>query len=247
MMLNAKTAVITGCLQGIGKATLETFARAGATVFACCQSSDPTFTDFIAELSEKYHAEIIPVYFDLQDNDAIKQAAMTIQKTKKPIDILVNIAGANFDANFQMVTLDQLQKTFTINFFSQIAFTQYIARIMLRQKKGSIINISSISALDGNPGQLAYASAKAAWIAATKTMSAELAPQGVRVNAIAPGVISTAMTAALSEEVMARQMARCNLGRPGLPEEVANTLLWLSSDASSYTTGQVIRVDGGMG
>jgi len=247
MLLKAKTAVITGCLQGIGKATLETFAKAGADVFACCQKETVEFSQTIAELSAKYQVEIIPVYFDLSDNDAIKQAAMLIQKAKKPVDILVNIAGANFDANFQMVTLEQLQKTFTINFFSQIAFTQYIARLMLRQKKGSIINISSISALDGNPGQLAYASAKAAWIAATKTMSAELGPQGVRVNAIAPGVIRTPMTAVLPEEVMARQMARCELKRPGEAEEVANALLWLASDASSYTTGQVIRVDGGMG
>lgn len=247
MLLKAKTAVITGCLQGIGKATLETFARAGADVFACCQTESAEFTHYCAQLSAQHQVEIIPVYFDLTDNDAVKQAAMAIQKAKKPVDILVNIAGANFDANFQMVTLEQLQKTFTINFFSQIAFTQYIARLMLRQKRGSIINISSISALDGNPGQLAYASVKAAWIAATKTLSAELGPQGVRANAVAPGVIATAMTAALSEEVMARQMARCELKRPGLPEEVANTLLWLASDASSYTTGQIIRVDGGMG
>ncbi|QOV67167.1 SDR family NAD(P)-dependent oxidoreductase [Citrobacter sp. BDA59-3] len=247
MLLKAKTAVITGCLQGIGKATLETFAKAGANVFACCQAEDPEFTAFVGQLSAKYQVDIIPVYFDLTDSDAIKQAAMFIQKSKRPVDILVNIAGANFDANFQMVTLEQLQKTFTINFFSQIAFTQYIARLMLRQKKGSIINISSISALDGNPGQLAYASAKAAWIAATKTMSAELGPQGVRVNAIAPGVISTAMTASLPEEVMTRQMLRCELKRPGQPEEVANALMWLASDASSYVTGQVIRIDGGMG
>ncbi len=110
MLLKAKTAVITGCLQGIGKATLETFARAGANVFACCQAETPEFTQFIAQLSADYQVEIIPVYFDLSDNDAIKQAAMTIQKRKKPVDILVNIAGANFDANFQMVTLEQLQR-----------------------------------------------------------------------------------------------------------------------------------------
>ena len=246
-MLSAKTVVITGCLQGIGKTTLETFARSGATVFACCQFPDPDFMDFIGDLSEKYQATIIPVYFDLLDGNAIKQAVMSIQKTKKPVDVLVNIAGVNFDANFQMVTQEQLQKTFAINFFAQIAFTQYIVRIMLRQKKGSIINVSSISALDGNPGQLAYASAKAAWIAATKTMSAELGPQGIRVNAVAPGIISTAMTASLSNEVMTRQMARCELKRLGRPEDVASALLWLASDISSYTTGQIIRIDGGMG
>lgn len=138
-MLSAKTVVITGCLQGIGKTTLETFARSGATVFACCQFPDPDFMDFIGDLSEKYQATIIPVYFDLLDGNAIKQAAMSIQKTKKPVDVLVNIAGVNFDANFQMVTQEQLQKTFAINFFAQIAFTQYIVRIMLRQKKVALL------------------------------------------------------------------------------------------------------------
>ncbi|MGE9549830.1 SDR family NAD(P)-dependent oxidoreductase [Erwinia amylovora] len=247
MLLAGKWAVITGCLQGIGKATLETFAASGASVFACCQQQDEAFTDLIATLQDRYQVEIIPVWFDLLDEASIKLGVQTIQKAKKPIDILVNIAGANFDALFPMMTLAELQKTFAINVFSQLVFTQYITRLMLRQKKGSVINISSISALDGNPGQLAYAASKAAWIAATKTLSAELGPQGIRVNAVAPGVIATAMTAELPEAVMARQMARCELKRPGLPEEVANVLLYLASDSASYITGQIIRVDGGMG
>lgn len=246
MLLAGKNAVITGALQGIGKATVDAFARQGANIFACCQHEDAQFSAEIEALSKETGVTITPVYFDLLDDSAIKQAASSIQKAKVPIDILVNVAGANFDALFPMMTQAQLQKTFAINFFSQIAFTQYITKLMLRNKKGSIINISSISALDGNPGQLAYAASKAAWLAATKTLSMELGPQGIRVNAVAPGVIKTAMTADLPEEAMTRQMNRCELKRLGLPEEVAGVLVWLGSDAASYVTGQTIRIDGGM-
>ncbi|RUS02451.1 SDR family NAD(P)-dependent oxidoreductase [Pectobacterium polaris] len=247
MLLAGKNAVITGCLQGIGRATLEAFAREGANVFACCQTEDSAFNDYLFDLSEKYRVEVIPVYFDFLDEDEIKKGVAVIQKSKKPIDVLVNVAGVTLDAFFHMITMEQMKKTFAVNFFSQMFFTQYITKLMLRQKKGSVINVSSISALDGNPGQLSYSASKAALIAATKTLSAELAPQGIRVNAVAPGVIQTAMTANLPQEVVDRQMARCELKRLGLPEEVAKAILYLASDASSYITGQVVRIDGGMG
>ncbi|MEQ9859865.1 SDR family oxidoreductase [Pectobacterium cacticida] len=247
MLLAGKNAVITGCLQGIGRATLETFASEGANVFACCQTDDAEFNKYAVELSQKYSVDIIPVHFDLLDEEAIKKGAGVIQKSKRPIDVLVNVAGVTLDAFFHMITMEKMKKTFAINFFSQMFFTQYITKLMLRQKKGSVINVSSISALDGNPGQLSYASSKAALIAATKTLSAELAPQGIRVNSVAPGVIQTSMTANLPQEALDRQMARCELKRLGLPEEVAKAILYLASDASSYITGQVVRIDGGMG
>lgn len=247
MLLAGKTAVVTGCLQGIGKATLVSFARQGANLFACVQQEDETFLMFIDELIEEHGVQITPVYFDLLDDASIKQAAMTIQKTKQPIDILVNVAGVTLDALFPMVTMEQFHKTFAINFFSQMVFTQYMSRLMLRRNRGSIINIASISGLDGNAGQLAYSASKAAMVAATKTLSAELAPQGIRVNAVAPGVIRTAMTENLPEGVVAEKLAASALPRMGLPEEVADTLCWLASDAAGYVTGQVIRVDGGIG
>ncbi|MCW2474357.1 MULTISPECIES: SDR family NAD(P)-dependent oxidoreductase [unclassified Symbiopectobacterium] len=247
MLLPGKNAVITGCLQGIGRATLEAFAREGANVYACCQNEDADFDKYTIDLSEKYGVSIIPVYFDFLDETAIKHGVSVILKDKKNIDVLVNVAGVTLDALFHMVTMEQMKKTFSINFFSQMFFTQYITKMMLRQKKGSVINVASISALDGNPGQLSYAASKAALIAATKTLSAELAPKGIRVNAVAPGVIQTAMTANLPQEVLRRQMARCELKRLGLPEEVANAILYLASDASSYITGQVVRIDGGIG
>lgn len=247
MLLAGKTAVVTGCLQGIGKATLVAFAREGANLFACSQQEDDTFVAFIDELSREHGVTITPVYFNLLDEASIKQAAVTIQKMKQPIDILVNVAGVTLDALFPMVTMDQLQKTFAINFFSQMVFTQYMTRLMLRNKRGSVINIASISGIDGNVGQLAYSASKAAMIAATKTLSAELAPQGIRVNAVAPGVIQTAMTENLAESVVAEKLSAAALPRLGLAEEVANTLCWLASDSAAYVTGQVIRIDGGIG
>jgi 3-oxoacyl-[acyl-carrier protein] reductase len=247
MLLRGKTAVITGCLQGIGRVTLDLFASQGADVFACAQSSTDEFERHCAELSSAVGVKVTPVYFDLADNAAIKQGAATIQKTGAPIDALINIAGINKDALFHMVTLEQLLLTFQINLFSQIVFSQYITRIMLRHKKGSVVNIASITGIDGNPGQLAYAASKGAVIAATKTMSAELGPHGIRVNAVAPGVVATAMTALVPGEAMSRLVARSDIGRIGEPHEVANVCLYLASDLASFVTGQVIRVDGGIG
>ncbi len=247
MLLSGKTAVITGCLQGIGRATLDVFARNGADVFACCQHESAEFTAHVQELAAACQVEIIPVYFDLMDDDSIKQAAREIQKARKSIDILVNIAGMTRDALFPMITMEQMKSVFQVNFFSQVLFSQYITKLMLKNEKGSIINISSISALDGNPGQLVYAASKSAMIAATKTMSAELAPKGIRVNAIAPGVVDTAMTAVVPQEAMDRLLVRSNIKRKGQPEEVANVILYLASDLASFVTGQTIRVDGGIG
>lgn len=247
MILNGKTAVITGCLQGIGRATLDVFAQNGSNIFACCQYESEEFVNHIKELSEINQVEIIPIYFDLMDDASIKQAAREIQKEKRQIDVLVNIAGMTQDALFQMVTMEQMKTVFQVNYFSQILFSQYITKLMLKSDSGSIINISSISALDGNPGQLVYASSKAALIAATKTMSAELAPKGIRVNAIAPGVIDTAMTAVVPQEAMDRQLSKSNIKRVGMPIEVANAILYLAGDLSSFVTGQTIRIDGGIG
>ncbi len=247
MLLEGKTAVVTGCLQGIGRATLDLFAENGADVFACCQTETDEFSNHITLLQEQFGVEVVPIYFDLSDENTIKKAARDIQQRKKRIDVLVNIAGMTKDALFEMVTMEQLHQIFEINFFSQIMFTQYMVKIMTKYGEGSIINMSSISALDGNPGQLAYTSSKASWIAATKTMSAELGPKGIRVNAIAPGVIATAMQENLPAEALDRQMAKSNIKRMGLPSEVASAIMYLASDLSSFVTGQTIRVDGGIG
>lgn len=245
-MLRGKTAVVTGCLQGIGRSSLDIFSENGANVFACAYKQTEEFEQHISELQDKHQVRVIPVYFDMSNNDEIKNAARTIMKEKLPIDILVNIAGITRDAFFQMVTIDQLQETFQVNFFSQIIFSQYMAKLMMKNGSGSIINTSSISGIDGNEGQLSYSASKAALIAATKTMARELGEKGIRVNAIAPGVINTPMTEVLTDDVIEKKLKNSDLKRLGESDEVANLIMFLASDMSAHVTGQVLRVDGGI-
>ncbi len=246
-MLQGKTAVVTGCSKGIGKETMRVFAKNRCNIFACAHKKTDEFETEIQELQEKHQVSITPIYFDMADNDAVKAAAREIQKAKKQIDILVNIAGIARDAFFQMVTMGQLQETFQVNFFSQILFSQYMVKLMRKSKKGSVIFTSSMMAMDGNKGQLSYSASKAAIIAATKTMAEELGPEGIRVNAVAPGVIKTPMTDAVETEIIQGMWKRSKLQRIGNAEEVANLIMFLASDLSDYITGQVIRIDGGIG
>jgi 3-oxoacyl-[acyl-carrier protein] reductase len=246
-ILAGKNAVVTGCLKGIGRATLDMFAQSGANVWACCQYEDAESVSHFQELAGRFHVEILPVYFDLSEAESIKTAVRTIAAPKKQINILVNVAGMTQDALFHMVTMEQMKKVAEINFFSQMLFTQYITKLMLRSKNGSVVNIASITGMDGNPGQLSYSAAKAALIAATKTLSAELAPHGIRVNAVAPGVVKTGMTEIMPDEIMRRLLDKSCLKRIGTPDEIAGVITFLASDMSSYITGQIVRVDGGIG
>ena len=246
-MLTGKNAVITGTLQGIGKATLEFFASNGANVWACAQRQDDAFEAYCKELEAKYGVWVKPVYFDLTDADAIKAAVKTIQSDKQPVDALVNIAGMARDAIFHMVSMDTMKLVFEVNFFSQIQFSQYITKLMLRNPNpSSVVFVSSISAIDGNAGQLAYGSSKAALIGAMKTMSKELASKGIRVNAIAPGVIDTDMNKVVPQEVIDEKIKTMDIKRLGKPSEVASTIAFLCSDLSRHITGQTIRIDGGI-
>lgn len=246
--LEGKTAVITGCLQGIGRAAMDMFVRNGANVFACSLKKTEEFENHIEELKNECGVEIIPVYFDMMEDESIKSAVKEIQKAKIPVDALVNIAGMDKDALFQMVKMDDLRSTYQVNVFAQILFSQYIVKLMLRHGKGgSVIFTSSISGLEGRAGQLAYASSKAAIVAAAKTMAAELGTSKIRVNTIAPGFIDTDMYKDVPKETIENKIKRTALKRMGQPEEIASVLTFLASESSSHITGQVIRIDGGKG
>jgi len=246
LILNQKNAVITGCLRGIGRETLALFAEQGANVWACAQAADEEFESFCGELAAKHGGWVKPIYFDLTDHDAIKGAMRSIQMDKKPVDCLVNVAGLTRDALVHMTTMDQLRQVFDVNLFAQVLITQYLTKLMVRQKRGCVINVASISGLDGNAGQLSYSASKAALIGVTKTLSRELGELGIRVNAVAPGVIDTEMNAIVPRDILASRVSRTSLGRLGGPREVAGTIAFLASDLSEYMTGQVIRIDGGM-
>lgn len=247
MLLKNKNAVITGCNRGIGKTILELFAQNGANVWACIRKPDDEFNQTIKDLMMKHQVEIKPVYFDLSDYEQIKAGFKEIMAYKKDIDILVNNAGVTYNALFQMSTIGKMEEVFKINFFSQFLLTQYVTKLMVRQKSGSIINIASSAAIDANSGRAVYGASKAAVICASKALAAEVGDKGIRVNIIAPGITQTDMVAeSMTDAVIEETVNGTTLKRIGNPRDIAEAALFLASDMASYITGQVIRVDGGM-
>ncbi len=246
MVLKNKSAIITGCRRGIGKATLERFAENGANVFAHARIKDDEFENLCKSYSDKYNVNVIPVYFDLLDENQIKDGIKKIFSMEKNIDILVNNAGIVNDVKlFQMMKINEIKDTFETNFYSQMLITQLVSRKMLINKSGSIINISSCAALDGNTGMLDYVASKAAVIGATKRLAIELGQYGIRVNAVAPGLTDTDMGSMMSDELEKETLSHLIIKRKAKPSEIADSVMFLASDMSSFITGQILRVDGG--
>ena len=247
MLLKNKTAVVTGCNRGIGKKILEVFSANGATIIACVRNITEEFKTSLNDIKKKFNNQIIPVQFDLNDENQIKEAAKNILSLNLSIDILVNNAATIYTSLFQMTSAKRLKEVFETDFFSQTLFTQYILKSMIKRKAGNILYISSSSALDGNEGRSAYSAAKAAMIAQAKVLSREVGMYNIRVNTIAPGLTDTdMMRQSTPKEIVNEAISRISLKRIANPEEIANIALLLSSDLSNYITGQVIRVDGGM-
>jgi 3-oxoacyl-[acyl-carrier protein] reductase len=247
MLLKNKNAIVTGCNKGIGKKVLEIFSQNGSNVFACVRHADSEFIKFVKDLKKKNQTEIHIINLDLADKSSLKNAAQEIISKNKPIDILVNNAAAIHTALFQMTPITKLKEIFEIDFFAQSFLTQLILKSMIKNKSGSIIYISSSSALDGNEGRSAYLTAKAALSAQAKVLSREVGHYNIRVNSIAPGLTNTEMmTNNTGEQMIDRIKSTTSLRRVGDPKEIANVVLFLASDLSTYVTGQIIRADGGM-
>jgi len=247
MLLKNKTIVLTGCNRGIGKKILETLSYNGANIFACVRKNDDKFKTLAKKIEEKAKNKITTIQLDLSKENEVKNAANEIILSKVPIDALVNNAGIIHTSIFQMTSLKKLREIFEINFFAQTLFTQYILKAMIKNKKGSVVNISSTSGIDGDAGRGAYSSSKASIIMQSKALSRELGPYNIRVNTIAPGLTNTDMMKNnTTKNVIENVLKDVSLKRLADPEEIANAVLLLSSDLSSYITGQTIRVDGGM-
>lgn len=244
--LQGKTALITGCNRGIGKATVEVFAAEGANIICAIRKENPEFKEFTASLESKYGVNIEHRYYDLSDEESIKALVKGLTQEKRVIDVLVNNAGMPAGGMLLMTSIQKIKEVFQVNFFSQVLLTQLIAKMMMKQRKGSIVNMSSVTALDNQGGWTAYGGSKAAMISFTRTIARELATFNIRVNAVAPGLIDTQMGGEMDERFQKDMLSRTDLGRKGRPEEVANLIVFLASDESSYMTGQIIRIDGGM-
>jgi 3-oxoacyl-[acyl-carrier protein] reductase len=243
--LTGRIALVTGANRGIGRAISETFVRHGATVLINARGAESA-AQVASQLTAIGPGAAHPLPFDVRHADAVKAAFLEINKTHKRLDIVVNNAGILRDALIGMAGGDLIEETLDTNLVGVILCCQYAARLMSRQKSGSIINMSSIIGRVGNEGQSVYAASKAAVIGLTQSLAKELGPAGVRVNAVAPGFIDTDMIRNVPPEKAERIRSNIKMGRLGTPQDVANVALFLASDLSSYVTGQVIGVDGGM-
>ena len=246
--LKNKTALITGASKGIGFATLKLFAENKVNIIACSKSKNQKFTKSLKDLSKKYRVKIDQFNFDISNYNSIKKFYDQITKQQLNIDFLVNNAGILQNSLFQMSKKNDLENMFNVNFFGQFYFTQLISKIMMKTKvEKSIVNIASTSAFDNNFGRSLYSSSKSALISMSSTISKELAPFNIRVNSIAPGLTKTEMMKNFtSEKNINDTINRTSLKRIADPNEIASVVIFLCSSLSSYITGQVIRVDGGM-
>ena len=245
-MLKGKTAFITGTNRGIGKAILEEFAKNGANIIAHARKETPEFREMISAFSQKYGVDIIPVYFDMEDKEDVRAAIKKKKKKKMVIDVLVNNAGMMHNASFQMSSEKALRNVFDVNFFATFFLTQLISNFMIKQRKGSIVNIASMAALDCNEGKAIYGASKAAMIAMSGVIAKELGQLGIRSNCVAPGVIDTDILQTMPANELEKAKAQTSMKRFGLSNEVAGVVVFLASEKASYINGQVIRVDGGM-
>jgi len=243
-MLQNKIALITGASKGIGRATAELFAKHGAQLILT--GRDFTTLNNLKTTLPINNNEHLVYELDVTNINSIKAVFDDLMLKKVYIDILVNNAGIMKDATLQMVKPEMIEQIYNPNVFGTMYPSQFAIKSFLRKRGGSIINLSSIIGTNGNLGQTIYGSSKSAIIGFTKSLSKELAPLKIRVNAIAPGFIDTDMTKNMDPKFYEKNLNSIGMKRLGKPEDVANVALFLASDLSEYVTGQIIGVDGGM-
>lgn len=243
--LDGKIALVTGGSRGIGRAASLWLAKAGAFVVVNYHGNEAAAAETLSEIEAAGGKGEIK-RFDVADGDACTAAIDDIVKRHARLDVLVNNAGIARDGLLMRVKEADLNETWATNLNGVIHCARAAIRPMMRAKSGRIINLSSVVAESGNPGQAVYSASKAAIIGLTKTLAREYASRGITVNAVAPGFIATDMTSGLPEEAKKYIVEQTPLGRVGTPDEVAACILFLASSEAAYVTGQVLRVNGGM-
>jgi 3-oxoacyl-[acyl-carrier protein] reductase len=244
-LLEGKTVIITGASRGIGKGIAEVFAKQGANIAFTYRSSDEKAKALEAELSAN-GCKAKGYKSDASDFEAAQQLAADVLEEFGSIDVLVNNAGITKDGLLMRMSENDFDSVMDINMKSVFNMTKAVLRPMLKQRKGSIINMSSVVGVKGNAGQANYSASKAAINGFTKSTALELGSRNIRCNSIAPGFIETEMTEALGEEQVQEWRNTIPLKRGGTTEDIANATLFLASDMSAYITGQVLHVCGGM-
>jgi len=243
-MSDKKVAIVTGASRGIGFAIAEAFAKAGYNL-AICATREAT-VNASADKLKALGAEVLPVVVDVTDGAAVKTFVQDTVKHFGRLDVLVNNAGITKDGLAMRMKAEDWQAVIDTNLTSVFHASQAVLKPMMKARAGSIINISSVVASMGNPGQLNYCASKGGIDAMTRSMAHEVGSRGITVNAIAPGFIATAMTDELGDDAKSSLESRIPLGRLGAPEDIAAMALFLASDGAAYITGQVMHVNGGM-
>jgi 3-oxoacyl-[acyl-carrier protein] reductase len=244
-LLENKTALITGASRGIGRGIALTFAKHGANVAFTFSTSVEAAQELESEL-KSYGVEVKAYQSNAANFDAAQELAADVLKEFGSIDVLINNAGITRDNLLMRISEEDFDKVIEVNLKSVFNLTKAVIRPMMRQRAGSIINISSIVGLKGNAGQTNYAASKAGIIGFSKSVALELGSRNIRCNTITPGFIETEMTQKLNEDVVKGWRNAIPLKRGGTPEDIANACVFLASDMSSYITGQTLTVDGGM-
>ena len=245
-LLTDKVCLITGASSGIGFAIARLFAINGAVVYVNSSKEDKVDRAVSIIREESKNERVFALSFDINDYEAVSDGIRKVYSLHKKIDVLVNNAGIAPSGLTGFTDPKVIESTFNTNVLSLINITQLAVKLMLRKGSGSIINLSSIMGINGASGMSSYSASKAAVIGFTKSLSKEVASKNIRVNAIAPGFIDTDMARGIDEKLYEERLSSIGMKRIGSPEDVANMALFLASEMSSYITGQVIGVDGGM-
>ena len=242
MEFTGKVVLVTGGSRGIGRACAIAFAKAGATVVLSYSGNEAAAAEAVALAGPNARS----IKFDVADTAACAAAVDEVVKGAGRLDVLVNNAGVAIDGLAVRVKDDDWDRTLNTNLKGAFALCRAAARPMMKQRSGSIVNLTSVVGETGNVGQAAYAASKAGLIGLTKSLARELSSRNIRVNAVSPGFIDTDMTAGLNAELKAKMTEGIPLGRLGSADEVARAVLFLAGDAASYVTGEVLKVNGGM-
>ena len=245
--LKDKVVCITGASGGIGMAITTAFLAEGAVVCATYRQHQNKLDAFTKELPATQQAQLFSYHLDLNDSSSQADCIAAICNDHARIDILVNCAGSALEKPFLLLTPEEVQQQIGTNFSQQALFTQHVAKVMLRQRKGAIVNISSLLGKRLGRGVAVYAAAKAAIDRFTQTLALEVGKKGIRVNGINPGLVATKMSKNIQANMPTELLAMSPISRPGSPEEIANAVLFLASERASYITGVCLSVDGGLG
>lgn len=241
-----RIALVTGGSRGIGRAVATRLAELGADVVVN-YASNPDAARKVVEAVEALGRRALAVKADVSREDEVRHMVAAVEETLGPIDVLVNNAGITRDGLFVRMNEADWDVVLAVNLKGAFLVSKAVARGMMKRRSGSIVNLSSVVGRRGNVGQANYAAAKAGLIGLTKSLARELAPRGIRVNAVAPGYVETDMTATIADEAKAAIYENTPLKRLGRPEDVAEAVVFLAGDAARYITGVVLPVDGGMG